>query len=195
MKVVIITSREVGKRCQEIAATLLPVGWVMADSIEEADVVISVMYNKLLVLDKRKRYYNFHPAILPEYAGAGGFSWAIINKENEVGVTLHEMSNGIDDGDIIGISKFPVEEGETAESLFDKGMVVMKSMFTHYFVKLLNNDFIAQKQDISRRGLYTRNMLDEVKDLTHIIRGLTFTGKESAYFFDSQGEKVYIEYK
>ena len=195
MKVVILTSREIGEQCKRIAAAQLPVGWSMADTIGEADVVISVMYNKLLALDPAKRYYNFHPAILPEYAGAGGFSWAIINKEKTVGITLHEISEGIDDGDIIDIITFSVKDRDTAESLFNRGMEVMEHMFDQYFVKLLLEKFVAHKQDTSKRGLYTHKMLHEAKDLTHIIRGLTFAGKESAYFINSQGERVYIEYK
>ncbi|GHV90871.1 methionyl-tRNA formyltransferase [Spirochaetia bacterium] len=42
-----------------------------------------------------------HYAMLPKYRGFAPVNWAIINGENETGVSLFFLTEGIDDGDII----------------------------------------------------------------------------------------------
>jgi methionyl-tRNA formyltransferase len=44
------------------------------------------------------RNLNFHPGLLPEYAGLHTHQWAIRNGEREFGVTVHRMEQRIDAG-------------------------------------------------------------------------------------------------
>lgn len=46
------------------------------------------------------RVFNYHPANLPYYRGAGVFSWQILNGETETYVTIHEMVKDVDAGGI-----------------------------------------------------------------------------------------------
>ena len=61
-----------------------------------------------------------HASLLPKYRGAAPINWCIIDGEKESGVTIMQMDEGIDTGDILTKKVVPIERKETAESLFDK---------------------------------------------------------------------------
>jgi methionyl-tRNA formyltransferase len=47
-------------------------------------------------------------------------AWPILNGEDETGVTLHEIDEGIDTGNIIDQISFPITEDDTARDLYFK---------------------------------------------------------------------------
>lgn len=63
---------------------------------------------------------NVHGSLLPKYRGAAPIQWAVINRDQEVGVTIIQMNEGMDTGDILLKSAIKPAKGETAGSLFDK---------------------------------------------------------------------------
>lgn len=63
---------------------------------------------------------NVHGSLLPKYRGAAPIQWAVINRDKEVGVTIIQMNEGMDTGDILLKSAIEPAENETAGSLFDK---------------------------------------------------------------------------
>ena len=86
-KVFIATARPIGEECIDYAKNNMLDGFELCDNLEEANVVICVMYDKILSEDfiKNKRCYNFHGGLLPDYRGVGIFSWVIINGDLEAG--------------------------------------------------------------------------------------------------------------
>ena len=63
---------------------------------------------------------NVHASLLPAYRGAAPIQWAVINGEKESGVTIMQMDEGIDTGDMIEKVVVPIAEDETGGSLFEK---------------------------------------------------------------------------
>lgn len=63
---------------------------------------------------------NIHPSLLPKYRGAAPIQWALINGEEETGVTLMLLDEGEDTGDIICMERIPIELEDTAISLHQK---------------------------------------------------------------------------
>lgn len=63
---------------------------------------------------------NCHPSKLPKYRGSFPYFWAILNGDRESAVTLHQMSETFDAGDIHFTESFPVDAGETAGTLMLK---------------------------------------------------------------------------
>lgn len=63
---------------------------------------------------------NVHGSILPKYRGAAPIQWAVINGDKEAGVTIMQMDEGMDTGDILHIAALEVDENETAGGLFWK---------------------------------------------------------------------------
>jgi methionyl-tRNA formyltransferase len=68
------------------------------------DLVVSVTYDKIIkdwFIKKCKRIINIHNGPLPKYRGVSPINWALKNNEDTHGVTIHEITPGIDDGPII----------------------------------------------------------------------------------------------
>lgn len=59
---------------------------------------------------KRKKYINIHSSLWPKYRGIHSIFWAIMNGEKELGYTIHEVNEYVDDGDILYQYKFPYKD-------------------------------------------------------------------------------------
>lgn len=64
--------------------------------------------------------FNLHASLLPRYRGAAPINWAIINGEQETGVTTFLLNHNIDEGAILMQESTPIAANETAESLHDR---------------------------------------------------------------------------
>ena len=68
-----------------------------------ADLVLSVFYDKIIkpwFIDKCTRIINLHNGPLPRYRGVSPINWALKNGETLHGITIHEITPGIDEGPI-----------------------------------------------------------------------------------------------
>lgn len=91
---------------------------------ENADFFVVVAYGKILpkeILDIPKYgCINIHASLLPDYRGAAPIQWAIIDGKSKTGITTMLMDEGLDTGDILRKYEIPIEDNETAGSLFEK---------------------------------------------------------------------------
>ncbi|MCZ6811534.1 MAG: methionyl-tRNA formyltransferase [Planctomycetota bacterium] len=60
---------------------------------------------------------NLHGSLLPRYRGAAPINWAIINGENETGLSVIRITQRIDAGDVLAQRATPVDPMETAGEL------------------------------------------------------------------------------
>ena len=196
-KVFIATSREVGEQCVLWARNNTPNGFVLVDNIQHADIVLSVMYEKIIPADivKSKKCYNFHPGVLPEYKGSGIFTWVLLNQESKFGITLHLIDQGVDTGDIIEIREFLISKDDTAFSLYQKNAKTMLKMFKDWYADLLFEDYIATPQRKNVGKYYLKKDLQKAKNLTRFVKAFYFPGKGPLYYFNNKGKKIYINYK
>ncbi|WP_207426477.1 methionyl-tRNA formyltransferase [Pedobacter sp. SYSU D00535] len=69
----------------------------------EARLVVCAGYKPLIpkTLLSAKTFVNVHYSLLPRYRGLHSTVWAILNDEDWLGVTIHEMNENMDDGPII----------------------------------------------------------------------------------------------
>ncbi len=63
---------------------------------------------------------NVHGSLLPKYRGAAPIQWALINGEQQTGITIMQMDEGMDTGDILLQAAIPISDSDTAGTLFDK---------------------------------------------------------------------------
>ena len=66
--------------------------------------------------------FNLHASLLPQYRGAAPINWALINGENETGVTTFFLQHEIDTGHIIYQEKEPINYSDDAGTLHDRLM-------------------------------------------------------------------------
>jgi len=60
-----------------------------------------------------KGVLNIHGALLPNNRGSNPTQWAIINRQYQTGVTLHEVDSGLDSGPIIDQISVPIGIADT----------------------------------------------------------------------------------
>lgn len=88
------------------------------------DIIVVAAYGKILpkaVLDMPKYgCINVHGSILPKYRGAAPIQWAVINGDEKSGVTIMQMAEGLDTGDMLLVSETEIGKDETAGELFDR---------------------------------------------------------------------------
>jgi len=195
-KVCIVTARPIGDACIAWAENHTPPEFELVQQTDEADIIISVLYNKILSPQEieNKKCFNFHPGILPEYKGTGIYSWVIINEENKTGVTLHLLDKGVDTGDVIEIREFLIADNDTAYSLFLRGEKTIFKMFKDWYVDLLEGDYCAVPQKRNYGSLYRNRDLKRAKNLTRFAKAFYFPNKESAFYINAASEKIYLNY-
>lgn len=88
------------------------------------DVMVVVAYGQILtkeMLDIPKYgCINVHASLLPKLRGAAPIQWSVIDGDEESGVTIQQMDEGIDTGDILLVKKYKLDKKETGGSLFER---------------------------------------------------------------------------
>lgn len=90
--------------------------------------------------------FNLHASLLPNYRGAAPINWAIINGEEETGVTTFFIDEKIDTGEIILQEKVYIENDEDAGNLHDKLMVLGSSLVVETVKLIASGEITTQKQ-------------------------------------------------
>jgi len=75
------------------------------------DLAFSVFYHKIIkawFIDRCARILNLHNGPLPRYRGVSPINWALKNNESKHGLTIHEITPGIDDGPIIAQLEYSI---------------------------------------------------------------------------------------
>jgi methionyl-tRNA formyltransferase len=88
------------------------------------DLNLSISYDRiarsLLLESAPLGFVNFHAGKLPYYRGRNVINWAIINGEEEIGLTSHYADEGIDTGDIILQHTLPIGWTDTYGDVLGK---------------------------------------------------------------------------
>ena len=89
----------------------------------ECDLLVSMSFNQIFRKDiielTPHKIINCHAGKLPFYRGRNILNWVLINDENEFGITVHYVDEGIDTGDIILQRVFPITDEDNYKSLLE----------------------------------------------------------------------------
>lgn len=150
----------------------------------EADVIIVVAYGLILrknVLEMKKYgCINVHASLLPSYRGAAPIQWAVINGEEKSGVTIMQMNEGLDTGDILSVREIPLDSKETGDSLFEKLSRLGGPLLLETLEKLEKGEITPVPQgetDTMYAKMLTKEMgnlsfTEDAVTLERLIRGL-----------------------
>jgi phosphoribosylglycinamide formyltransferase 1 len=72
------------------------------------------------VRDWAGRLLNIHPSLLPKYPGLDTHARALAAGDAEAGCTVHEVTEVLDEGPILGQGRVPVEPSDTPEILAER---------------------------------------------------------------------------
>lgn len=89
---------------------------------------------------------NVHTSLLPKYRGAAPIHWAILNGDQETGVTLMKMDAGLDTGEIITQRKTAIGKEETAGELHDRLAALGASFLVESLPTYIRGEFPLHAQ-------------------------------------------------
>lgn len=127
---------------------------------QEADLFVVVAYGKILsqeVLDIPKYgCFNIHGSLLPKYRGAAPIERAILEGEEETGISIMKMGPGLDDGPVALTSSVEIAEKTSLE---------LREDLSHLGAKLIL-DLVAL---IETKGLNLKAQDDQLATYAHKI--------------------------
>jgi methionyl-tRNA formyltransferase len=131
--------------------------------IREADPdLIFVVGWSQLVLDEfiglpRHGVFGMHPTLLPRHRGRAAIPWAILSGLAKTGVTLFQIADGTaDSGPMVGQVEVPIEQDETATTLYEKITAGHLELVREYVPKLLDGTAERVQQDTRRASTWPK---------------------------------------
>lgn len=86
------------------------------------DLIVVVAYGRILPKEvlalPRLGAINLHVSLLPKYRGAAPVQWSVIHGDKETGVTIMQLNEGLDTGDILAVTPLAIGPEETSGELF-----------------------------------------------------------------------------
>lgn len=160
----------------------------------DADLYVVAAFGQILskeILDMPKfGCVNIHASLLPKYRGAAPIQWAIIDGEEKTGITIQQMNEGIDTGDILLQKEYYLAQDETGESLFDRLCDLGAEAIVEAIEKIEEGSLVPTPQneeDSSHAKMLTKAMglIDFSKEavvIERLIRGLNSWPSAYTYY-------------
>ncbi len=130
--------------------------------------------------------YNLHASLLPKYRGAAPINWAVINGEQESGVTTFRLKHEIDTGNILLQERIKIGPADTAGDLHDKLMVAGAQLIVETVRKIrekmedgMELKFETQRDSLANhapkldKNLCRINWQLKARDIYNLVRGLS----------------------
>jgi len=119
------------------------------------DVNVVVAYGQ--IIPRAVHYFprhhslNVHFSILPKYRGAAPVQWTVLNGDPETGVTIMELDDRMDEGDILAQERVAVEPRESAPALEERLAVIGARLLVATLARI--DEVLRVEQDGARATL------------------------------------------
>lgn len=118
------------------------------------DVFVVAAYGEIIKTNllhlPKKKCINVHPSLLPKYRGATPIQSALLNGDEETGVTIMEMVLAMDAGDILEVVKMPISGEITFGELEKKLWEISGPALCRVLETLKNGPVKGRGQDPDR---------------------------------------------
>ncbi len=150
----------------------------------EADIFVVAAFGQILSSEilhmPRFGCVNIHASLLPKYRGAAPIQWAILNGETQTGVTIMQMDEGLDTGDMLTKVAVPITDRDTGDSLHDKLMEAGAKLIVDTLPLIEQGKVTPEKQN-DAESCYASRLSKELGridwsksagELARLVRGL-----------------------
>lgn len=154
------------------------------------DLFVSMSFNQIfkneIINIPQFKTINCHAGKLPFYRGRNVLNWVLINDENEFGITVHYVDEGIDTGDIILQNTYPITDNDNYGSILEKAFSEC-GLLLYEAIEQIKNGTSTRTPQIEKHpvGFYCggREIGDELidwnntsRDIFNFIRALSKPG-------------------
>ena len=148
-----------------------------------ADGIVTAAFGQFLptkLLESVDFAVNVHASLLPKYRGGAPIHYAIINGEEEAGVTIMEMVKKMDAGDMIAKASTPITDDDNVGTMFEKLAVIGRDLLLKTLPDYIAGNIKPEPQDESK-ATFSPNITPEqeridwnksARDVFNHIRGL-----------------------
>jgi methionyl-tRNA formyltransferase len=160
--------------------------WHTLFESEEVDLILAVNWRFLIpssVYQSTNRgAFVFHDSLLPQYRGFSPTVWTIINGENQTGVTLFEMSEEVDAGDIVDQERVQIDSNDRIGVVMDRVTEAYLVLLERNLDNLLQGEAARRKQDESQATFTCKLLPDDclinwrksTREIYNLVRAYTW---------------------
>ncbi|MFM2392905.1 MAG: hypothetical protein RLZZ546_887 [Bacteroidota bacterium] len=142
--------------------------------------------------------FNIHGSLLPAYRGAAPINWAIIQGENQTGVTMFKLQHDIDTGSILSQSIIDIFEDDDFGSVYERLKKVGAELLMSSLNDISNEHYTLIPQDDTKAShapkiFHETCLIDfnkKTEEVKNFVRGLSPYPAAHFKFYD-QEMKVY----
>lgn len=165
----------------------------------QPDLAVVVAYGQIIpapiIYLPKHNSWNVHFSLLPQYRGASPVQWALLNGEERTGITIFELNEKMDEGDVLAQQETEILPEENAAELEAR----LAQLGAELLIKTIDriDNLKPQEQDHSQATYAPKlkkedGKIDWAKDALDIQRQVrAFTPWPSAYAF-IKGKRVKI---
>ncbi len=121
------------------------------------DVLVVTAYGRILGRDLLTLAplgaVNVHASILPRWRGAAPIQWAVASGDAETGVTIMQMDEGLDTGDVLMVRTLPIGPEETSADLAPRLAALGGQAIVEALPLLSAGSLVLVRQDATRHTL------------------------------------------
>jgi methionyl-tRNA formyltransferase len=159
--------------------------WIERIRSWEPELIFSFYYRNMIseeILNlPRLGAFNMHGSLLPKYRGRAPINWAILQGEQETGVTLHHMVKRADAGDIVDQERVPILPDDTAKDVFSKAVKAARLVLERQLDALTHGTAPRRAQDESQATTFGGrkpedgriDWTQDAKKIYNLIRAVT----------------------
>lgn len=133
----------------------------------QADIMIVVAYGLILPLPVLQAplfgCLNIHASLLPRWRGAAPIQRAILSGDVKTGITIMQMDEGLDTGDMLYKVECPIEKRDTSQSLHDRLAKLGAEALLITLERLANDKLHPENQDESHATYAHKISKDEAE--------------------------------
>jgi len=167
----------------------------------EADLAIVVAYGQIIPKEflklTKKGFINIHASILPKYRGAAPIQRAIMNLDEEVGISIMKIVEELDSGPVSNKYKFKLDKNSNSQEISEKLSLLAAEKILDNIDDILEDKARFNEQDHSK-ATYAKKINKNEGQIDWRIGALKIIGKINGLFpspgafFSFKGERYKI---
>ena len=167
-----------------------------------ADAAVVAAYGLILPKEVLEAYplgcINVHASMLPRWRGAAPIQRAILGGDEFSGVTIMQMDEGLDTGDVLYCKKIAIDPEETSGELFDRVTAVGAEALCETIPQIAAGTLTAVPQDhenatlapMLNKEMAEFHLTDSAAHIHNWVRGMN--PWPGAWFITSGGKKLKV---
>lgn len=165
------------------------------------DIIVVVAYGCIippqLLHVARYGCINLHVSLLPKYRGSAPIQWAVLNGDRCTGVSIMQLDEGLDTGDVLMVEPVDIDPEETSGQLFDRISAVGAKTLVQALEKLQAGQLKPEPQQHEMATMappLTKDMarFDFTQSAAHIHNWVRGMNPWPVAWFEQEGKRIKV---